>query len=186
MPRGNARTILLVVNQGNTPPVMRYSLGMFLSQRKYATEIHERAHMVCFNLCRTPVEPECKLGADGDPVSDLTYAVKHVCLYIMIRGSLISRLLSGFCVIAEVEYRGVANVGAESCWLRNLLRKLHIPLAFPTLVIVILWEAAGDKVGNGERERRCLDVLEESIEDEEVSLVDGVLEGALGALGDES
>ncbi|GJS05424.1 ribonuclease H-like domain-containing protein [Tanacetum coccineum] len=34
----------------------------------------------------------------------------------------------------EVEYRGVANAVAETCWLRNLLRELHTPLSFATLV----------------------------------------------------
>ncbi|GKD88350.1 ribonuclease H-like domain-containing protein [Tanacetum coccineum] len=33
---------------------------------------------------------------------------------------------------AEVEFRGVANVVAETCWLRNLLRYLHTPLSFAT------------------------------------------------------
>ncbi|GJV75638.1 ribonuclease H-like domain-containing protein [Tanacetum coccineum] len=35
---------------------------------------------------------------------------------------------------AEAEYRGVANAAAESYWLRNLLRGLHTPLSFATLV----------------------------------------------------
>ncbi|GKB04257.1 ribonuclease H-like domain-containing protein [Tanacetum coccineum] len=35
---------------------------------------------------------------------------------------------------AETEYRGVANAVAETCWLRNLLRELHIPLSAATLV----------------------------------------------------
>nr|GEV02752.1 ribonuclease H-like domain-containing protein [Tanacetum cinerariifolium] len=35
---------------------------------------------------------------------------------------------------AETEYRGVANAVAETCWLRNLLRELHTPLSFATLV----------------------------------------------------
>ncbi|GJW60767.1 ribonuclease H-like domain-containing protein [Tanacetum coccineum] len=35
---------------------------------------------------------------------------------------------------AEVEYRGVTNVVAETCWLRNLLRELHTPLSSATLV----------------------------------------------------
>nr|GEV91130.1 putative reverse transcriptase domain-containing protein [Tanacetum cinerariifolium] len=35
---------------------------------------------------------------------------------------------------AEVEYRGVANVVAETCWFRNLLRELHTPLTSATLV----------------------------------------------------
>ncbi|GJS86480.1 ribonuclease H-like domain-containing protein [Tanacetum coccineum] len=36
--------------------------------------------------------------------------------------------------IAEAEYRDVANVVAETCWLRNLLRELHTPLTSATLV----------------------------------------------------
>ncbi|GJU12354.1 retrovirus-related pol polyprotein from transposon TNT 1-94, partial [Tanacetum coccineum] len=35
---------------------------------------------------------------------------------------------------AEVEYRGVANVVAETDWLRNQLRELHSPLSTATLV----------------------------------------------------
>nr|GEZ76678.1 ribonuclease H-like domain-containing protein [Tanacetum cinerariifolium] len=35
---------------------------------------------------------------------------------------------------AEAEYRGVANVVAETAWLRNLLRELHSPLSAATLV----------------------------------------------------
>ncbi|XP_021760552.1 uncharacterized protein LOC110725373 [Chenopodium quinoa] len=35
---------------------------------------------------------------------------------------------------AEAEYRGVANVVAESCWLRNLLLELHCPINKATVV----------------------------------------------------
>nr|GEX79045.1 ribonuclease H-like domain-containing protein [Tanacetum cinerariifolium] len=35
---------------------------------------------------------------------------------------------------AEAKYRGVANVVAETAWLRNLLRELHSPLSTATLV----------------------------------------------------
>ncbi|GJS62088.1 ribonuclease H-like domain-containing protein [Tanacetum coccineum] len=35
---------------------------------------------------------------------------------------------------AEEEYRGVANVVVETCWLRNLLRELHTHLSSATLV----------------------------------------------------
>ncbi|GJS68566.1 ribonuclease H-like domain-containing protein [Tanacetum coccineum] len=45
---------------------------MFFSQRKYATEIFERAHMVNCNPSRTPVDTEYKLGDD----------VQHVCLHM--------------------------------------------------------------------------------------------------------
>nr|GFC79610.1 NBS-containing resistance-like protein [Tanacetum cinerariifolium] len=34
----------------------------------------------------------------------------------------------------EAEYRGVANVVAETAWIRNLLRELHSPLLTATLV----------------------------------------------------
>nr|GEY51972.1 hypothetical protein [Tanacetum cinerariifolium] len=76
--------------------VTRDSSGMFLSQRKYANKILERAHMVGCNSCRTLVDTESKLGDD--------------------------------------EYRGVVNVVAETCWLRNLLREFHTPLSSATLV----------------------------------------------------
>ncbi|XP_071699614.1 uncharacterized mitochondrial protein AtMg00810-like [Rutidosis leptorrhynchoides] len=35
---------------------------------------------------------------------------------------------------AEAEYRGVANVVSESCWLRNLLLELHCPIPKATMV----------------------------------------------------
>ncbi|GKF10221.1 ribonuclease H-like domain-containing protein [Tanacetum coccineum] len=45
---------------------------MFLSQQKYASELLERAGMLTCNPCRTPVDTDSKLSADGDPVSDPT------------------------------------------------------------------------------------------------------------------
>nr|GEW98475.1 ribonuclease H-like domain-containing protein [Tanacetum cinerariifolium] len=196
--------------------VTRDSSGMFLSQRKYASEILERASVVNCNLSRTPVDSESKLGDAGDLVSDLTLyrsltgslqyltftrldiscAVQQVCLYMhdprephfsafkrilrYVRGTLDyglhyshpllkiwlliqtrigllsyysavdfkllcffgNNLLSWsskrqpmlFRSTAEVEYRGVANVVAETCWLRKLLRELHTPLSSATLL----------------------------------------------------
>ncbi|GJY78258.1 ribonuclease H-like domain-containing protein [Tanacetum coccineum] len=61
--------------------VTRDSSGMFLSQRKYAMEILERAYMVGCNSSRTPVDTESKLGDGGTPVVDLT-------LYQSLAGSL--------------------------------------------------------------------------------------------------
>ncbi|GJT78628.1 ribonuclease H-like domain-containing protein [Tanacetum coccineum] len=156
-----------------------------LSQKKYALEILDRAHMANCNPSRTPIDSESKLGSDGNPVSDLT-------LYRSLAGSLqyltftrsdisyaVQQLFSssttdlvvysdadwagcpttrrstfGYCVFlgnnllswsskrqptlshssAEGEYRGVANVVAETCWLPNLLRELHTPLSSATLV----------------------------------------------------
>nr|GEU77830.1 putative reverse transcriptase domain-containing protein [Tanacetum cinerariifolium] len=128
--------------------------GLFLSQKKYALELLERAHMVHCNPSWTPVDTKSKLGLDGVPVQDPT-------LYHSLAGGLeyliITRpelFTSGYCVFlgdnilswsakrqhtpsrssAEAEYRGVANVVAETTWLRNLLCELHSPLSTSILV----------------------------------------------------
>nr|GFA91704.1 ribonuclease H-like domain-containing protein [Tanacetum cinerariifolium] len=44
------------------------SSGMFVSQRKYAMDILERAHMVGCNPCQTPVDTESKFGDGGTSV----------------------------------------------------------------------------------------------------------------------
>nr|GFA05917.1 ribonuclease H-like domain-containing protein [Tanacetum cinerariifolium] len=54
-----------------------------------------------------------------------------ICLHIRMRIGLVSILL---VARLQAEYRGVANAVAETCWLRNLLRELHTPLFFATLV----------------------------------------------------
>ncbi|GKC57075.1 ribonuclease H-like domain-containing protein [Tanacetum coccineum] len=86
------------------------SLGMFLSQRKYATEILERAYMVCIYMYDL-WEPHCS-------------ALKWILRYV--RGTL--------SYSAEVEYRGVTHAVAKIRWLRNLLREMHTPLSSATLV----------------------------------------------------
>ncbi|GJU24105.1 ribonuclease H-like domain-containing protein [Tanacetum coccineum] len=82
--------------------VVRHSTGLFLSQKKYALQLLERAHMVNCNPSRTPVDTDSKLGPDGVPVQDptlyrslagglqyltftrpnLSYAVQQICLYM--------------------------------------------------------------------------------------------------------
>ncbi|GJZ09494.1 ribonuclease H-like domain-containing protein [Tanacetum coccineum] len=147
---------------------VRHSTCLFLSQRKYALQLLERAHMVNCNPSRTPVDTESKLGLDGVPVQDptmyrnlagglqyltftrsnLSYAVQHICLYIhdprephlaaLKRDNLLSWSAKRQHTLsrssAEAEYRGVANVVAETTWLRNLLRELHSPLLTATRV----------------------------------------------------
>ncbi|GKF57133.1 ribonuclease H-like domain-containing protein [Tanacetum coccineum] len=48
------------------------STGMFLSQKKYAIELLDRAHMASCNPTRTPFDTESKLSVVGDLVSDPT------------------------------------------------------------------------------------------------------------------
>ncbi|GKA17817.1 ribonuclease H-like domain-containing protein [Tanacetum coccineum] len=197
--------------------VVRHPTGLFLSQKKFARQLLERAHMVNCNPSRTPIDTDSKLCLDGVPVQDptlyrslagglqyltftrpdLSYAVQQVCLYMHdprephlaalkrilrdVRGTLelglqlyasattslvgytnadwagcpsTRRSTSGYCVFlgdnllswsakrqhtisrssAEAEYQGVANVVAETAWIRNLLRELHSPLLTATLV----------------------------------------------------
>nr|GEV86371.1 hypothetical protein [Tanacetum cinerariifolium] len=141
----------------------RSKSGLFLSQSKFAEEILERAHMQHCNPCKTPVDTESKLGSDGDPICLYMHdprdpyfsALKRILRYV--RGTINHELqlhvsstsqLTAYtdadwdgCPVTrrstssvEAEYRGVANVVAETAWLRNLLLELHAPLSTATLV----------------------------------------------------
>nr|GEV97735.1 ribonuclease H-like domain-containing protein [Tanacetum cinerariifolium] len=60
---------------------------------------------------------------------------KHIEIGIhFVRDLVVVGQLTLSCSSAEAEYRGVTNVVAETCWLRNLLRELHTPLSSATLV----------------------------------------------------
>ncbi|GKA76460.1 ribonuclease H-like domain-containing protein [Tanacetum coccineum] len=83
-------------------PTVRHSTCLFLSQKKYALQLLEHAHMVHCNPSHMPVDTETKLGPDGVPVQDptlyrnlagglqyltfthpdLSYAVQQICLYM--------------------------------------------------------------------------------------------------------
>ncbi|PWA62706.1 ribonuclease H-like domain-containing protein [Artemisia annua] len=172
---------------------VRHPTGLFLSQRKYALQLLERAHM----------DPTLYRSLAGGlqyltfTRPDLSYAVQQICLYMhdprephlaalkrilrYVQGTLdyglhlyassttsligytdadwagcpsTRRSTLGYCAFlgdnllswsskrqhtisrssAESEYRGVANVVAETAWLHNLLRELHSPLISATLV----------------------------------------------------
>ncbi|GJT02741.1 ribonuclease H-like domain-containing protein [Tanacetum coccineum] len=95
-------TDLGVLNYFLGKSVTRDSTDMFLSQKKYALELLDRAHMANCNPTWTSVDTESKLGSDGDPISDPTiyrslagglwyltftrpdfsYAVQQVCLHM--------------------------------------------------------------------------------------------------------
>ncbi|GJW05640.1 ribonuclease H-like domain-containing protein, partial [Tanacetum coccineum] len=111
---------------------------LFLSQRKYALQLLERAHMVNCNPSRTPVDTDSKLGPNGVPVQDPTlYRSLH--LYASSTTSLVGYTNADWACYpstrsAEAEYRGVANIVAETAWIRNLLGELHSPLSTAILV----------------------------------------------------
>nr|GEZ35584.1 ribonuclease H-like domain-containing protein [Tanacetum cinerariifolium] len=116
----------------------RCDSSLFIYQHgteKYDMELLENAHMLNCNATRTPVDTESKLGSDGDPDS-------YSALYRSLTGGLqyltftrpdISYVTLSYSS-AEAEYSGVANVVAETAWIRNLLQELHNPLFTATLV----------------------------------------------------
>ncbi|GJT02738.1 zinc finger, CCHC-type containing protein [Tanacetum coccineum] len=139
--------------------VTRDSTDMFLSQKKYALELLDRAYMANCNPTRTSVYTESKLGSDKDPISDPTIYRSLVSglQYLTVTHPNISyavRSTSGYCVFlgdnllswsakrqhtlsrssAEAEYKGVANVVAKTAWLYNLFRERHTPILSATLV----------------------------------------------------
>ncbi|GKC15126.1 ribonuclease H-like domain-containing protein, partial [Tanacetum coccineum] len=50
----------------------RTSASMFLTQSKYVEGLRERADMLHYNPCQTPMDTKSKLGPHGDPVFDPT------------------------------------------------------------------------------------------------------------------
>nr|GEZ75666.1 hypothetical protein [Tanacetum cinerariifolium] len=117
----------------------RIASGLFLSQSKFAEEILERTHMQHCNPCRNPVDTESKLGPDGDSVSDST--LFRGLLYVSTTTQLTEYTDADWagCPVThdpllEAGYHGVANVVAETTWIRNLLLELHAPLHSVMLV----------------------------------------------------
>nr|GEZ98770.1 ribonuclease H-like domain-containing protein [Tanacetum cinerariifolium] len=115
-------------------------LGLFLSQKHYTIELLARAHMTNCNPSRTPVDTDSKLGPEGS--SSGPHFISQSCsvyyatfeeLWIL-DFTCTQRQQTISCFSAETEYQGVANVVAETAWLRNLLRELHSPLSAATLV----------------------------------------------------
>ncbi|XP_021717930.1 uncharacterized protein LOC110685712 [Chenopodium quinoa] len=121
------------------------------SYEKYVWEILERAGMGSCKLAAIPVDTKSKLSADaGPPFRDptlyrslagtlhyLTFTRPYIA-YAVQQGHLVSwsskRQHTLSKSSAEAEYRGVANVVSEACWLRNFLLELHCPLRQATIV----------------------------------------------------
>ncbi|GKF07806.1 ribonuclease H-like domain-containing protein, partial [Tanacetum coccineum] len=105
----------------------RHSTGLFLSQRNYAIQILEHAYTANCNLSRTPFDTESKLGPEGVLVPDPT-------LYRSLAGVLLQTSANPLLLYCRSWYQGVANIVAETAWLRGLLRELNSPLSTITLV----------------------------------------------------
>ncbi|GJR61827.1 ribonuclease H-like domain-containing protein [Tanacetum coccineum] len=61
-----------IILTASCPALLQHIIGLFLSQKKYAIQLLERAHMVTCNPSRTPVDTESKLGLEDAPVQDPT------------------------------------------------------------------------------------------------------------------
>ncbi|GJY18104.1 ribonuclease H-like domain-containing protein [Tanacetum coccineum] len=133
-------TDLRVLNYFLGISVTRDSPSMFLFQNKYALELLDRAYMANCNLTRMPVDMESKLGFDGVSISDSTLYRSLAGSLVAYTDAdwagcpTTRRSTSGYCVFlrdnllswsakrqhtlsrssAETEYRGVANVVAET------------------------------------------------------------------------
>ncbi|GKB33771.1 ribonuclease H-like domain-containing protein [Tanacetum coccineum] len=127
----------------------RTSTSLFLSQKKYALQLLEHAHMVNCNPSRTQVDTKSKLVQQiclymHDPREPHFAALKRILQYV--RGTVDFGLqLYVFATTSLVGYtdadwedypstRSVANVVTETAWIRNLLRELHSPISTATLV----------------------------------------------------
>ncbi|GJT80555.1 ribonuclease H-like domain-containing protein [Tanacetum coccineum] len=129
--------------------VKRHQHGLFLSQSQYASDILERAALkrilryvqgtlhYGLHLYKSPSSALVSYtDADWGGCPDTRRSTSGYCVYL--GDNLISwsskRQPTLSRSSAEAEYRGVANVVSESCWLRNLLLEQHCPLQNATLV----------------------------------------------------
>ncbi|GKF02126.1 ribonuclease H-like domain-containing protein, partial [Tanacetum coccineum] len=101
--------------------VTRDSSGLFLSQNKHVVEILDRTHMVNFQQAGCPTTRR-------STSSYYVFLGNNLLSWSSKRQPTLSRSS------AEAEYHGVSNAIDETCWLHYLLRELHTPLSFSTLV----------------------------------------------------
>nr|GEX24088.1 ribonuclease H-like domain-containing protein [Tanacetum cinerariifolium] len=156
------RAVLSLVVSSSSSAFLQWIIASLHNEfaMKDLEENLEQAHMQNCNPCWTPVDTESKLGSDGDPINDPTlYRSLAGALYTYTDDDwagcpVTRRSTSGYCMFlgdnllswyakrqvtlsrssAEVDYRGVANVVAETTWIRNLLCELYTPLFTATLV----------------------------------------------------
>nr|GEW44455.1 ribonuclease H-like domain-containing protein [Tanacetum cinerariifolium] len=132
-------------------PIHQLDIKNAFLNKKYALQLLERANMVTCNPSRTPINTESKLGPEGVSVQDPTlyrslagglqfpiYMQVYFRLLCILGDNILSWSAKQQHIIssssAKAEYRGVANVVAETAWIGNLLCELHSHLSTATLV----------------------------------------------------
>ncbi|GKC01723.1 ribonuclease H-like domain-containing protein [Tanacetum coccineum] len=98
---------------------------VFVSIQNFAEEILERAHMQNCKTCRKPYLTFTR--------PDLSYAVQQIHVLSATLAYLVTDVNGLGCLLLLI-IDGVANVVAETAWIRNLLCELHTPLFTATLV----------------------------------------------------
>nr|GEW76651.1 hypothetical protein [Tanacetum cinerariifolium] len=114
---------------------VRHLTGLFLSQKKYALQLLERAHMANCNPSRTPADTDSKLVQQiclymHDPRELHFAALKRILRYVQ------GTLELGLHLYAPTTTSLVGGIPGfvETAWIRNILRELHSPLLTATLV----------------------------------------------------
>ncbi|GJS62989.1 reverse transcriptase domain-containing protein [Tanacetum coccineum] len=113
--------------------VTRDSFGMVLSHKKYVVETLKRAHMGDCNPTQTPIDTECKLGDDGDSVSDPTLYRSLAGMFMIGLVALLlgDRLLATMYFLATTYSRGPLSVNQRFL----VLVQRHSIAVFPMLLL---------------------------------------------------
>ncbi|GJZ03084.1 ribonuclease H-like domain-containing protein [Tanacetum coccineum] len=118
--------------------VTRDSTGMFMSQKKYALELLDRAHMANCNPTRMLIDTESKLGSDGDSISDPTLyrslagalkrVLRYVCGTLDFGLQLYASITSSLVAYTDVDWAGALLLGGLH--LHQLTKQIEIDIHF--------------------------------------------------------
>ncbi|GJX53280.1 ribonuclease H-like domain-containing protein [Tanacetum coccineum] len=104
----------------------RTPTGLFLSQKMYALQLLELAHMVTCNPSRTPIDTESKLGPEGALVQGTLDLGLHL-------HASSTTSLDGYTDADWADCPYTSRSTSETAGYRNLLRELHSPLSTATI-----------------------------------------------------
>ncbi|GJS44884.1 ribonuclease H-like domain-containing protein [Tanacetum coccineum] len=116
---------------------IRHSTCLFLSPRKYALQLLERAHMVNYNPSRTPVDTESKLVQQiclymHDPREPHLAALKHILRYVQGTLDLGLHLYAVYMSANPVQHQRTKHIEIDIHFIRDMVtasqvRVLHVP-----------------------------------------------------------